>query len=152
MSTRPETRTAHAIEREQAVAACNYAPLAVVLAQGRGEWLTDLDGKRYLDLMSAYSAVSHGHAHPRLVKALVDQANQVAVTSRAYHTATLAPFLEKLLVLADLGPGSRALPASGGAESVETAIKAARRWGYRVKGIAPERAEIVTARGNFHGR
>jgi ornithine aminotransferase len=141
-----------AIAREQAVAAPNYAPLAVVLERGRGEWLTDVEGKRYLDLMSAYSAVSHGHAHPRLVRALIDQAQRVAVTSRAYHTATLAPFLEKLVALADLGPGSRALPASGGAESVETAIKAARRWGYRVKGIAPDRAEIVTARGNFHGR
>jgi ornithine aminotransferase len=141
-----------AIARENRVAAHNYAPLAVVLDQGRGEWLTDVDGKRYLDLMSAYSAVSHGHAHPRLVKALVEQANKVAVTSRAYHTATLAPFLERLVALAGLGVGSRALPASGGAESVETAIKAARRWGYRVKGIAPDRAEIVTARGNFHGR
>ncbi|MFN9030697.1 MAG: ornithine--oxo-acid transaminase [Betaproteobacteria bacterium] len=141
-----------AIAREQAVAASNYAPLAVVLERGRGEWLTDIDGKRYLDLMSAYSAVSHGHAHPRLVNALMQQAHRVAVTSRAYHTATLAPFLEKLVALANLGPGSRALPANGGAESVETAIKAARRWGYRVKGIAADRAEIVTARGNFHGR
>jgi ornithine aminotransferase len=143
---------AQAIAREQAVAARNYAPISVVLERGRGEWLTDVDGKRYLDLMSAYSAVSHGHAHPRLVQALTEQAQKVAVTSRAYHTATLAPFLEKLVALANLGPGSRALPASGGAESVETAIKAARRWGYRVKGVAPDCAEIVTARGNFHGR
>lgn len=149
---RSTTATTSAIAREQAVAARNYAPLSVVLERGRGEWLTDIDGKRYLDLMSAYSAVSHGHAHPRLVQALLEQAHKVAVTSRAYHTATLAPFLEKLVALAGLGTGSRALPASGGAESVETAIKAARRWGYRVKGIAPDRAEIVTARGNFHGR
>ena len=135
--------------REARVAARNYAPLPVVLAGGRGEWLTDVDGRRYLDMMSAYSAVSHGHAHPRLVAALIEQAHRVAVTSRAYHTDALAPFLEKLTRLAGL---DRALPASGGAESVETAIKAARRWGYRVKGIAPERAGIVVARGNFHGR
>jgi ornithine aminotransferase len=137
------------IAREAQVAAHNYAPLPVVLASGRGEWLTDVDGKRYLDMMSAYSAVSHGHAHPRLIAALIEQAKRVAVTSRAYHTDTLAPFLEKLTLLAGL---DRALPANGGAESVETAIKAARRWGYRVKKIAPERAEIVVARGNFHGR
>jgi ornithine aminotransferase len=137
------------IRRESRVAARNYAPLPVVLAAARGEWLTDVDGRRYLDMMSAYSAVSHGHAHPRLVAALVEQAGKVAVTSRAYHNEALAPFLEKLTAVAGL---DRALPANGGAESVETAIKAARRWGYRVKGIAPERATIAVARGNFHGR
>ena len=142
--TTPET-----IAREQQFAARNYAPLPVVLERGHGEWLTDVDGKRYLDLMSAYSAVSHGHAHPRLVRALTEQAQRVAVTSRAYHTAALGPFLEKLTRLTGL---DRALPANGGAESVETAIKAARRWGYQVKGIAADRAEIVVARGNFHGR
>jgi ornithine aminotransferase len=143
------SKAAETIALERSVAAANYAPLPVVLQSGRGEWLTDVDGQRYLDLMSAYSAVSHGHAHPRLVARLVEQAQQVAVTSRAYHTATLAPFLQKLSELTGL---DRALPASGGAESVETAIKAARRWGYRVKGIAPERATIAVARGNFHGR
>jgi ornithine aminotransferase len=137
------------IAREARVAAPNYAPLPVVLASGCGEWLTDIDGKRYLDMMSAYSAVSHGHAHPRLIAALIEQAQKVAVTSRAYHSDALAPFLEKLTQLAGL---DRALPANGGAESVETAIKAARRWGYRVRGITPDRAEIVVARGNFHGR
>ena len=143
------TLSTEAIAREAAVAARNYHPLPVVLQSGRGEWLTDVDGKRYLDMMSAYSAVSHGHAHPRLVRALTAQAQRVAVTSRAYHTDTLAPFLEKLVQLTGL---DRALPANGGAESVETAIKAARRWGYRVKGIAADRAQIVVARGNFHGR
>jgi len=137
------------IAREANVAAPNYAPMPVVLAAGRGEWLTDVDGRRYLDMMSAYSAVSHGHAHPRLLAALAEQAGRLAVTSRAYHNEALAPFLEKLTALAGL---DRALPASGGAESVETAIKAARRWGYRVKGIATDCAEIVVARGNFHGR
>jgi ornithine--oxo-acid transaminase len=143
------TLATEAVAREAAVAAHNYHPLPVVLQSGRGEWLTDVEGKRYLDMMSAYSAVSHGHAHPRLVRALVEQAQRVAVTSRAYHTATLGPFLEKLVQLTGL---DRALPANGGAESVETAIKAARRWGYRVKGIAENCAEIVVARGNFHGR
>src|SRR5882762_5940521 len=141
------------IELESRVAAPNYLPIPVVLQSGRGEWLFDLDGRRYLDLMSAYSAVSHGHAHPRLVKALTDQAAQVAVTSRAYYSATLGAFLEHLTGLCDLDPGhTRALPSSGGAEAVETAIKAARRWGYRVKGVAPDAAEIAVARGNFHGR
>ncbi len=137
---------------ESEVAAPNYAPLAVVLERGNGSWLWDADGKRYLDFMSAYSAVSHGHAHPRLVNALVEQARRVAVTSRAYHSTELAPFLAKLIEVADLDGPARALPASGGCESVETAIKAVRRWGYRVKGIAPDRAEIAVARGNFHGR
>ncbi len=140
------------IAREHAVTAANYHPLPVVLAAGAGEWLTDIDGRRYLDLMSAYSAVSHGHAHPRLVRALTDQASRLATCSRAFHAQALAPFLEKLVGLANLGNGSKALPANGGAESVETAIKAARRWGYRVKGITAGRAEIVVARHNFHGR
>ncbi len=141
-----------AIAVENSVAAPNYAPIPVVLDRGEGSWLWDADGKRYLDFMSAYSAVSHGHAHPRLVAALTDQAQRVAVTSRAYHSTELGPFLAKLVEVADLSKPAKALPASGGAESVETAIKAARRWGYRVKGIAADRANIVVARGNFHGR
>ncbi|MDL1861066.1 ornithine--oxo-acid transaminase [Betaproteobacteria bacterium PRO7] len=145
----PDRTAQQAIDLERRVAAANYHPLPVVLSQGRGEWLTDVDGKRYLDFMSAYSAVSHGHAHPRLIRALTEQAQRVAVTSRAYHSDTLGPFLERLTRLTGL---DRALPANGGAESVETAIKAARRWGYRVKGIAADRANIVVARGNFHGR
>jgi ornithine aminotransferase len=137
------------IELESEVAAPNYLPIPVVVNSGRGEWLFDLDGRRYLDLMSAYSAVSHGHAHPRLVKVLADQAARVAVTSRAYYSAALGPFLEQVTQLCGL---DQALPSSGGAEAVETAIKAARRWGYRIKGIAADAAEIAVARGNFHGR
>jgi len=140
------------IERENAFAAPNYAPLPVVLERGEGCWLWDAEGRRYLDFMSAYSAVSHGHAHPRLVRALIDQAQRVAVTSRAYHSTELGAFLEKLVEVTDLGGEVRVLPASGGCESVETAVKAARRWGYRVKGIAADRAGIAVARGNFHGR
>src|SRR4029453_2993341 len=141
-----------AIAVEKSFAAPNYAPIPVVLDRGEGSWLWDADGKRYLDFMSAYSAVSHGHAHPRLVAALTDQAQRVAVTSRAYHSTELGPFLAKLVEVTDLSKPAKALPANGGAESVETAIKAARRWGYRVKGIADDHANIVVARGNFHGR
>jgi ornithine--oxo-acid transaminase len=140
------------IALEKSYAAPNYAPIPVVLERGEESWLWDADGKRYLDFMSAYSAVSHGHAHPRLVRALIEQAQRVAVTSRAYHSSVLGPFVAKLVELADLRSPARVLPASGGCESVETAIKAARRWGYRVKGIAADHAEIVVARGNFHGR
>ncbi len=143
---------ARSIALEQRYAAPNYAPLPVVLERGDGCWLWDAAGRRYLDFMSAYSAVSHGHAHPRLVRALVEQAQQLAVASRAYHSTALGPFLAALVDAADLPGPTRALPASGGCESVETAIKAARRWGYRSKRIAADRATIAVARGNFHGR
>jgi ornithine--oxo-acid transaminase len=144
--------SAQSMALAQSYAAPNYLPIPVVLERGEGCWLWDADGRRYLDFMSAYSAVSHGHAHPRLVRALVEQAQKMAVTSRAYHSTTLGPFLAALVEAADLPAPARALPASGGCESVETAIKAVRRWGYRVKGIPADRAEIVVARGNFHGR
>jgi ornithine--oxo-acid transaminase len=144
--------SAQSISLAESFAAPNYLPLPVVLERGDGCWLWDADGRRYLDFMSAYSAVSHGHAHPRLVHALVEQARKMAVTSRAYHSTTLGPFVAALVEAADLAAPSRVLPASGGCESVETAIKAVRRWGYRVKRIPSDRAEIAVARGNFHGR
>ncbi|TVQ83298.1 MAG: ornithine--oxo-acid transaminase [Micavibrio sp.] len=137
------------IEKENKFCAHNYHPLPVVLTKGEGVWLWDEDGNKYLDMMSAYSAVSHGHSHPRLVKALTEQAAKLAVTSRAYHTDRLGPFLEKLCTLSGMDV---ALPMNTGAEAVETAIKAARRWGYRVKGIEKDRAEIIVAAENFHGR
>ncbi len=137
------------IDREDKVCAHNYKPLPVVLDRGLGEWLWDIEGKRYLDMMSAYSAVSHGHSNPRLVTALHDQACKLAITSRAFHTDKLAPFLEKLCDLTGL---DMAMPMNTGAEAVETAIKAARRWGYRTKHIPADRAEIIVARDNFHGR
>jgi len=145
----PPSAADAAIALERRVSANNYAPVDVVLHRGQAEWLFDIEGRRYLDMMSAYSAVSHGHSHPRLVAALTRQAQQLAITSRAYRTPVLGPFLEKLLGLTGL---DRALPANGGVESVEAAIKAARRWGYRVKSIAPDKANIVVASGNFHGR
>lgn len=141
----PET----VIAREDRVMAHNYHPLPVVLEKGEGVYLWDSAGKKYLDMMSAYSAVSCGHSHPRLVKKLTEQAQTLAVTSRAYHTNTLAPFMEKLTAVTHL---DMALPMNTGAEAVETAIKAARLWGYRVKKIPNGRAEIITAAGNFHGR
>jgi ornithine--oxo-acid transaminase len=137
------------IKRETAFGARNYDPLPVVLGQGAGAWLTDVDGKRYLDLMSAYSAVSFGHAEPRIVAALVAQAQQLAVTSRAFHNDRLPVLLERLARMTGL---DRALPSNGGAEAVETALKAARKWGYTIKDIPADRAEILVCESNFHGR
>jgi len=141
--------TDNAIALENRFAAQNYNPLPVVLARGEGAFLWDLQGRRYVDMMSAYSAVSHGHAHPRILAALDAQARRLAVPSRAFYSDRLGPFLEKLCTLAGL---DKALPMNTGAEAVETAIKAARRWGYRGKRIAPDRGEIIVAAGNFHGR
>lgn len=134
---------------EEMHGARNYDPLPVVLVRGEGVYLWDDEGKNYLDMMSAYSAVSFGHAHPRLLKALTEQAQRLAVVSRAYHTDQLPLFLEKICRLTGQ---DRALPMNTGAEAVETALKAARKWAYTAKGVAPEQAEIITCQGNFHGR
>jgi ornithine--oxo-acid transaminase len=138
-----------AIEVEARYCAHNYEPIPVVLARGEGAYLWDTSGRRYIDMMSAYSAASHGHAHPRILAALESQARRLAVPSRAYYNDRLGPFLAELCRLTGL---DAALPMNTGAEAVETAIKAARRWGYRVKGVAKDRAEIIVADGNFHGR
>ena len=127
----------------------NYHPLPIMLARGSGVWLWDIEGNRYLDLMSAYSAVSHGHTHPRLLAALTEQAGKLAITSRAFYSDKLGPFLAKLCEVSGL---DRALPMNTGAEAVETAIKAVRRWGYRIKKIPKDQAEIIVVSGNFHGR
>lgn len=137
------------IALEKSVTAANYDSLPVVLREAKGVWAKDIQGRRYLDMMSAYSAVSLGHGHPRILKAMAEQAAQLAVTSRAYHTELLGPFLERLVRITGLG---MALPMNTGAEAVETAIKAARRWGYRLKKIPKDRAEIIVAENNFHGR
>lgn len=139
----------NAMELEARYSAHNYHPLPVVLARGEGAHLWDIQGRRYVDMMSAYSAVSHGHAHPRILAALDAQARRLAVPSRAFYNDRLGPFLEKLCQVTGL---DKALPMNTGAEAVETAIKAARRWGYKVKGIAADKAEIIVAEGNFHGR
>jgi len=137
------------IALERSVTAHNYDPLPVVLTEAKGVWVTDTEGRRYLDMMSAYSAVSLGHGHPRILNAMMEQASRLAVTSRAYHTDVLGPFLERLVQVTGL---DMALPMNTGAEAVETAIKAARRWGYSRKKIAPDQAEIIVAENNFHGR
>jgi ornithine--oxo-acid transaminase len=137
------------IELENKFGARNYHPLPVVLTRGEGIYVWDVDGKRYIDMMSAYSAISHGHCHPRLVAALTKQANQLAVSSRAFYSDRLGLFLQKACQLTGF---DKALPMNSGAEAVETAIKAARKWAYTVKGVAPLQAEIIVCEGNFHGR
>jgi len=143
------TKLSPSIAREHRCGARNYDPLPVVLKHADGCWVWDEHGRRYLDMMGAYSAVSHGHAHPRIVGALVAQAQQLAVTSRVFHNELLPAFLQRLTEVTGL---DRALPANGGAEAVETALKAARKWGHKIKGIPAERAEIIVCAGNFHGR
>jgi ornithine--oxo-acid transaminase len=127
----------------------NYLPLPVVLSQGEGVWVTDPEGNRYMDMLSAYSAMNFGHRHPRIIKALKDQADRITVTSRAFHNDQLGDFCEKL---AKITGKEMILPMNTGAEAVETAIKAVRRWAYRNKNIPADRAEIVVCNGNFHGR
>ena len=139
----------NAIQLEKRYAANNYNPLPVVLTKGAGIHLWDENGKCYIDMMGAYSAVSHGHCHPRLVAALTEQANRLAVPSRAYHTDKLGPFLEKACHMTGL---PKALPMNSGAEAVETAVKAVRKWAYTVKGVPAGKAEIIVCNGNFHGR
>jgi ornithine--oxo-acid transaminase len=137
------------IELERRYSAQNYLPLPVVLTSGAGAHVWDSDGRRYVDMMGAYSAASHGHGHPRIRAALTAQAARLAVPSRAYYNDQLGPFLAELCARCGM---DAALPMNTGAEAVETAIKAARRWGYRCKGIPRDRAEIIVAEGNFHGR
>ena len=137
------------IAREARFGAKNYAPLPVVLTRGEGAHLFDTSGKRYIDMMSAYSASSFGHLHPRLVEALKRQLERLDIISRAYHSDNLGPFCEELAALAGLDV---CLPMNTGAEAVETAVKAARRYGYDRLSIPEGQAEIIVAEGNFHGR
>lgn len=127
----------------------NYSPLPVSIAHAEGSWVTDAEGKRYLDLLAAYSAVNFGHGHPELVAALTEQLGKVSLVSRAFRSDRLEPFAA---ALAELCGKQMVLPMNTGAEAVETGIKVARAWGYRVKGIAQGKARIVVAAGNFHGR
>jgi ornithine--oxo-acid transaminase len=137
------------IARAEQFSAHNYAPLPVVITRGEGVWVFDLEGRRYLDCISAYSSLNQGHRHPRIVAALIDQAQRLTLTSRAVHNDRMGPFLEKLCTLAAM---DAALPMNTGAEAVETAIKLARKWGYTVKKVPRDRAEIIVCRNNFHGR
>ena len=136
-------------ELEERYGARNYAPLDIVIDRAEGVWVWDIDGRRYLDCLAAYSAVNQGHCHPRIVDALVRQSRKVAVTSRAFHNAELGAFFRDVCELTGF---ERALPMNTGAEAVETAIKLARKWAYTRKGVPPGRAEILTFANNFHGR
>ena len=141
--------TANHIALTEARAAHNYHPLPVVLASGEGAWVTDVEGRRYLDCLAGYSALNFGHCHPRLVARAKEQLDRLTLTSRAFYNDELGPFARDL---ADLTGKDKVLPMNSGAEAVETAIKVSRRWGYEVKGVPEDRASIVVMEGNFHGR
>lgn len=148
-TTATDDVTTEIIAAEDAHVAHNYHPLPVVIARGEGAWVTDIEGKRYLDLLSAYSALNFGHRHPALVAAATEQLGRLTLTSRAFHNDRLGAFAA---ALAELCGKDLVLPMNTGAEAVETGIKVARAWAYRVKGVAAGAAKIVVADGNFHGR
>ncbi|MED4204693.1 ornithine--oxo-acid transaminase [Neobacillus mesonae] len=137
------------IEQTEKYGAHNYHPLPIVVSRAEGVWVEDPEGTKYMDMLSAYSAVNQGHRHPKIIQALKDQADKVTLTSRAFHNDQLGPWYEKICQLTNK---DMALPMNTGAEAVETAFKAARRWGYEVKGIPDNQAEIIGCIGNFHGR
>lgn len=137
------------IDTESRLGAHNYKPLGVVLSRGEGVWVWDTDGKRYMDCLSAYSAVNQGHCHPRIYQAMMDQAKKLTLTSRAFHSDQLAPFYEEICALTN---SSKVLPMNSGAEAVESAVKTVRKWGYQVKGVPENMAEIIVCSDNFHGR
>src|ERR1700757_3133665 len=137
------------IATEARFGARNYEPLGVILSRGEGVWVWDTQGNRYLDCLSAYSAVNQGHCHPKILAAMAEQAGKLTLTSRAFHNDQLAPFYEQL---AELTGSHKILPMNSGAEAVESAIKAVRKWGYEVKGVPDGQAEIIVCTNNFHGR
>lgn len=141
--------TAEHIDLAEAVMAHNYHPLPVVIAEAHGAWVTDVEGRRYLDCLAGYSALNFGHSHPVLLAAAQDQLKRVTLTSRAFHNDRLGPFCRDLAALAGM---DLVLPMNTGAEAVETAIKVARKWGYDVKGVPADQASIIVAADNFHGR
>ncbi|MCU0411489.1 MAG: ornithine--oxo-acid transaminase [Bacteroidetes bacterium] len=145
----PSSRSAKLIALEEAYGAHNYHPLDVVVRKAKGAWVWDVDGRKYLDCLAAYSAVNQGHCHPKIMKAMQAQLKNVTLTSRAFRNDQL-PLLYKKLH--DLTGFDMSLPMNSGAEAVETAVKAARKWGYKVKGIPDGQAEIICAADNFHGR
>jgi ornithine--oxo-acid transaminase len=149
MTVTETTKTKQIIEQTDKFGANNYHPLPIVIAKAEGVWVESPEGNRYMDMLSAYSAVNQGHRHPKIIQALKDQADKVTLTSRAFHNDQLGPWYEKICQLTNK---NMALPMNTGAEAVETALKAARRWGYDVKGIAENQAEIIACVGNFHGR
>lgn len=143
------SRTAEIIKETEKYSAHNYLPLPVVLAKGEGVWVWDVEGNRYFDMLSSYSAVNQGHRHPALLKAVREQIDRITLTSRAFHNDKMGEFLKYLCQIAKL---DKALPMNTGAEAVETAIKAARKWGYLKKKVKKDKAEIIVCENNFHGR
>ncbi|MBM0868773.1 ornithine--oxo-acid transaminase [Staphylococcus auricularis] len=143
------TRSEEIIELTNHYGAQNYVPLPIVISEAEGVWVKDPEGNKYMDMLSAYSAVNQGHRHPKIIQALKDQADKVTLTSRAFHSENLGAWYEKVCKLSGK---EKALPMNTGAEAVETALKAARRWAYEVKKIEPDQAEIIAFNGNFHGR
>jgi ornithine--oxo-acid transaminase len=137
------------IHLEEAYGAHNYKPLDVVLTRGHGIWVWDVDGNQYLDFLSAYSAVNQGHCHPKILATLIEQAKKLTLTSRAFRNDQLGLFYEEICEMTN---SHKVLPMNSGAEAVETVIKAVRKWGYQVKGVPPDRAEIIVCKNNFHGR
>jgi ornithine--oxo-acid transaminase len=147
--TEEKNQTQEFIQLEEQYGAHNYHPLDVVIDRAQGCWVYDVEGKKYLDCLAAYSAVNQGHCHPKILSALVDQARKVTLTSRAFRNDQLPLLLEQLHELTGF---EMTLPMNSGAEAVETAVKAARKWGHKVKGIADNKAEIIVCANNFHGR
>ncbi|MEI6054729.1 MAG: ornithine--oxo-acid transaminase [Lentisphaerota bacterium] len=149
MNTMVPQTTQDFIELENKYGAKNYKPLNVVLSKGQGVWVWDIEGKRYLDCLSAYSAVNQGHCHPKIIQAMIDQAQRMTLTSRAFRNDQLGLFYKELCELTD---SNMVLPMNSGAEAVESVIKAVRKWGYKCKGIPEGQAEIIVCTNNFHGR
>ncbi|QHJ71785.1 ornithine--oxo-acid transaminase [Planococcus halotolerans] len=143
------TKTQEIIKQTEQYGAPNYHPLPIVIAEAEGVWVKDPEGNKFMDMLSAYSAVNQGHRHPKIIQALKDQADRVTLTSRAFHNDMLAPWYE---MICKVSGKEMALPMNTGAEAVETAVKAARRWAYNVKGVEENKAEIIACEGNFHGR
>ena len=143
------SKTDRIIEQTKKYGANNYHPLPIVIAEAEGVWVKDPEGNKYMDMLAAYSAVNQGHRHPKIIQALKHQADRVTLTSRAFHNDQLGPWYEKMSALTGK---NMILPMNTGAEAVETALKAARRWAYDVKGIEDNQAEIIACVGNFHGR
>lgn len=143
------TKSQQVIEQTQHYGAANYHPLPIVISEAKGAWVIDPEGNKYLDMLAAYSAVNQGHCHPKIIAALKEQADKVTLTSRAFYSDNLGEWYEKVSALTHK---DMVLPMNTGAEAVETAFKAARRWAYEVKGVAIDKAEVIACNGNFHGR
>ena len=143
------SKTNELLQISEKFSAKNYHPLPIVLSKGEGCWVWDIEGNKYMDCLSAYSAVNQGHRHPKIIEALIEQAGKITLTSRAFHNDQMGPMLQMLCELSGM---EMALPMNTGAEAVETAIKTARKWGYDIKGVEDNKAEIIVCVGNFHGR